>query len=230
MAPLAATSSLFANQSEIAGPRAIAVPAALKGYWELHKRYGKLPWADLIQPTIDLCVNGTVVSPFLATSLIKYRLDIFESETLREIFVNRKTGNVWRQGDRIRRPQLAETLRILSQEGAGSLYSRHGSLLAKLMHDLSLMDSILSTEDFLQYRVRWQTPVESELRGNQKVYTSPLPSTGFLVSFVLKMLDGFQLDDSALSYHRFIETLKFAFAERTKMADPRFEAGVEEVN
>lgn len=50
----------------IKGGLSVAIPGELKGYWELYKKYGKLPWATLIEPTIKLCKEGHIVTPYLA--------------------------------------------------------------------------------------------------------------------------------------------------------------------
>lgn len=67
-APSGATKEMFVNNSAASqtGGLSVAVPGELKGYWELHKKYGKLPWATLVEPTIKLCKEGHIVTPYLA--------------------------------------------------------------------------------------------------------------------------------------------------------------------
>lgn len=67
-APIAATKEMFVNNAaaSVTGGLSVAVPGELKGYWELHKKYGKLPWATLVEPTIKLCKEGHIVTPYLA--------------------------------------------------------------------------------------------------------------------------------------------------------------------
>lgn len=61
-APLASTPSMFENISRVEGISSVAVPGALKGYAEMHKKYGRAPWKTLIQPSINLCRLGYKVS------------------------------------------------------------------------------------------------------------------------------------------------------------------------
>lgn len=65
------------------GGLSVAVPGELRGYWVAHQRYGKLPWEKLVQPTIELCKNGHVVTPFLAKFFKSQEATILNSPTLR---------------------------------------------------------------------------------------------------------------------------------------------------
>lgn len=229
VAPLNAHENMFPNRSVVDGPEAIAVPGAIKGYWEMHQKYGRLPWATLFQPAIELCRTGTVVNPILGPILQMHQKVFEKNGRLGEIFLNPETGKVWRVGDRIRRPQLAETLEILAAEGADSMYHAEGTILKRILSDLSDVGSILSESDFTGYKAQWLEPETITMGSNLKMFTSPLPATGFLVAFTLKVLDGLKMDESALSVHRIIETFKYAFASRTKMGDPQFEDGVQSI-
>ena len=66
VAPSRLDVSLIANDR---GPMSVGVPGLLSGLWESHKAYGKLKWADLFQPAIELCKSGINVSPQLAAAV-----------------------------------------------------------------------------------------------------------------------------------------------------------------
>lgn len=53
----------------------MAVPGELKGYWAAHQRFGRLPWADLIQPTIELCEKGYNISDHQHMSFGKNKIE-----------------------------------------------------------------------------------------------------------------------------------------------------------
>lgn len=75
-APLGATQDMFRNRSSEVGGLAVAVPGELKGYWMAYNKYGgKVAWKELVQPTIDLCRNGILVTEYLA----KVYSDTFET-------------------------------------------------------------------------------------------------------------------------------------------------------
>lgn len=65
------------------GGLSVAVPGELKGYWELHRRYGKLQWSDLFEPTIKLLQRGIYVSGYLANLINVLAVEIISSPTLK---------------------------------------------------------------------------------------------------------------------------------------------------
>lgn len=218
VAPKAADENMFVNETSVQGPKAIAVPGELKGYWELHKRYGKLSWAELVQPSIELCRTGHVVTGYLSR-ILKTREELIKSTpSLREIYVNPATDEVWNQGELIRRPKLGDTLEIIAREGVDTIYN-NGTIAQLLLKDLQEMGSIITLEDFLEYRVRWQSPEVSQLVNNLTMYTSPLPGTGVLVTFIMNILNGLLPDQTVQSFHRITEAFKFAYAKRTDFGD-----------
>lgn len=82
----------------LTGGKAIAVPGELLGYWEAHKKYGKLQWSKLFEPTIRLCREGVVVNDYLAKSLVNKVALIRKEPTMAEILINPKTNSTWTVG------------------------------------------------------------------------------------------------------------------------------------
>lgn len=219
-APLAATEDMYVNQTEVSGVRSIGVPGELKGMWELHQRHGNLPWAQLFQPTIDLCRNGHTVSKFLDSMLTKYRDVVFKTPSLAEVYINPKTNELYRIGDKVKRPKLADTLEVIAREGADTVYG--GKIGEMLIKDIQNFGGILTMEDLRQYEVRWEKPVSAKLNGGYQVFSVPPPASGSLVVFMLNILNGFIDGESHQSYQRIAETFKYAYAKRTELGDPHF--------
>lgn len=69
--------------STYTGGLAVAIPGELKGYWEAHQRFGKLPWSRLVEPTIAVCEEGSIITNYLANLLQQKEEDILASETMR---------------------------------------------------------------------------------------------------------------------------------------------------
>lgn len=229
-APIAATQNAFTNISStnIRPGLFVGVPSELKGLWELHKKYGKLPWNELFAPVIELCREGHDVTEYLARILQIKKREILENESLKEIFVN-SNNDVLNVGDKIKRPKLAETLEKISIHGADMFYE--GEIGKMIVDDVIKEGGVLSEIDLKNYKVRWLSPLVMNLTesGDKLLYTVPLPGSGSILIFILNVLKGFTLKHDILSYHRIIETFKFAFSIRAELGDPEFSTKVAEL-
>lgn len=86
------------------------------------------------------------------------------------------------------------------------------------------------------YSAEWVEPIQVKLKNNLTFYSHPPPGSGVLTAYIMRLLDGqFSADgmadarDDPLTYHRIAEAIKHAFAQRTKLSDPRFHPEVNEV-
>lgn len=79
----------------LTGGLAVAVPGELMGYWEAHKKYGRLPWRELFEPTIKLCETGSRVTQYLAAYLVEKEPMIKNESSLAEILINPNTNKTW---------------------------------------------------------------------------------------------------------------------------------------
>lgn len=67
VAPLAASENMYnGSKSYSGGPLSIGVPGEVKGYWELHRKYGNATWKELIEPAIEICEDGFLMSKHMA--------------------------------------------------------------------------------------------------------------------------------------------------------------------
>jgi gamma-glutamyltranspeptidase/glutathione hydrolase/leukotriene-C4 hydrolase len=227
-APLKATEDMFVGNPKAAleGGLSIAVPGEVKGMWELHQKYGKLPWRELFEPNIELCRNGHEVTPYLARILAWQKQKILDIPSIREVFVDPQTNDTWKAGDRIKRLKLAETLEIVAKEGVDSIYGI-GTVGRNLLDDIKDFGGILTEEDLRSYTVEWGSPAETTLYNGDKLYSMPLPGAGPIIVLIMDLLKNFQLKKDVTSYHRIIEAFKFAYGYRSDFGDPRFVPGVQ---
>lgn len=196
------------------------MPGELKGLWEFHQRYGTLPWRTLIQPTIDLCRKGHYVSKFFSDVLQLLESDIRKDPGLSEVFLNPETNAVWKAGDYVKRLKLAETLEIIAEEGADTLYN-NGTIAKLLVNEMQEMGGIITMEDLNNYFVRWEEPISTTFMNNT-IHTVPLPASGSVLILLMNILNGFLPSTKDITfYQRFVESLKYAYAKRTELADYR---------
>lgn len=218
-APLASHKNMFENVTIVEGIQSVAVPGELKGYGEMYKKYGRVPWKTLIQPTIDLCRSGHLVTEYLRHVLEIKEKQIHNSPSLTEVFVNPKTKNIWNVGDRIKRIKLAETLEIVANEGPDTLYTSNGTIVNALVSEMKELGGIITVDDFVQYTVEWKKPVAATINGKYKVYSTPLPASGSILSLILNILNGYKASMSTDYIHRMTESFKYGYAKRSWLGD-----------
>lgn len=220
-APAAATATMFWNVTSVDGGKAVGIPGELKGYAELHERYGRLEWAELVRPTIELCRNGFPVTQFLAINLQKYRTVIKESNDLGDIFVNPTTQELFREGEIMYRLKLADTLSLIAEQGADVMYTRNGEVGIGLVKDIQRLGGIIDQQDLIDYRVQWKSPVRTSIHLNLTLFSAPLPASGSVLTFIMNFVDGFLPEDgkSLQFYSRLMEAFKFGYAKRTHLGD-----------
>ncbi|CAH1117469.1 unnamed protein product [Phaedon cochleariae] len=226
-APAASSKDMFHGDSNLslAGGLSVAVPGELKGYWWAFQKFGGgVPWKDLFQPTIRMCINGIYVSEFLANVLEEHKEDLYLDPVLREMFFDPSTNETYKEGDSYINHRLARTLQIVAEEGGDTLHN--GSLTRAFVKDIQDHNGIITVEDMKNYRPQWQTPLQASLSGKAQLYTSPLPSSGIILTFIMNLLDQFlDMKDpfSIKNYQRIVESLKFGYARRTQLGDRGFE-------
>lgn len=218
MAPSKAFKDMFGNNT-VQGGKAIAVPGEVKGYWELHKEYGKLEWSRLFKPVIELCRRGHEVSKYLANILRVRKSIITNSPTLSEIYIDPATNDVYKQGDLVKRLKLAVTLEEIADKGAAALYG-NGTLAQRVIESIRREGGIMTIEDLMAYNATWGTPASRTFENNKTLHTFSTPGSGSLVVFIMNVLNKYLPDGPALrSYQRIAETFKYAYAKRTLMGD-----------
>ncbi|XP_003965539.2 glutathione hydrolase 5 proenzyme [Takifugu rubripes] len=208
------------------GSQWIGVPGELRGYEALHRRYGKLSWAKLFEPTIKLARDGIKMPPFL-TELLKEPLikAQVEHSSLCKLFCNANKTALGK-GDTLKFSQLAETLEIVAQKGADAFYT--GKIGQDLIKDIKEAGGTLEMDDLRSFRVREENAWKVSL-GNTHMYIPPPPAGGALLAFILKLMKEFPINATSMEgqqktqmYHYFIEAAKFANGQRRSISDPRF--------
>jgi len=225
MAPRAASRDMFRNASSTIGPLTAGVPGEVRGYWEAKQRYGNpdISWAQLIKPSIDFCKNGIKVTEHAANMLKRSERLILKDPGLRSVFINKKTGKVWRQGDIYTHPKLGKTLQRIADNGADEFYT--GEVAKNLINDMTKDGGIITSDDLANYKVSWEKPVSGKLpnTGGLTVHSSPAPGSGSVMSAILGIAGQYKplpVDvNRVTSWHRFIEACKFSYASRTKLGD-----------
>lgn len=153
----------------------VGVPGELAGLWELHRRYGSLPWASLVEPAIGAAERGFEVSLHLGRALRSSERDLRQDPGLVRQWLSR--GRI-QSGARVNNPLLAITLRRIAQHGLQGLYE--GPVAADLVRTVREAGGSLSHEDLLAYAVKERKPLQVRF-GDVDLLTMPPPSAGGLM-------------------------------------------------
>ncbi|XP_068617139.1 gamma-glutamyltransferase 5a [Brachionichthys hirsutus] len=207
----------------MSGSEWIGVPGELRGYQEAHRLYGRLPWATLFQPTIQLARDGIPV-PYILGRYIPDS-DTNQTQPLKKLFSD-ENGNLLKTGDIVRFEKLADTLEIIAEEGPDAFYT--GRIAEDLIRDIQEAGGTLTMQDLADGHASvmeaWSVPL-----GDYQMYFPPPPAGGVLLGFILSILKGFDLNPAALrgeqkiqTFHRYVEALKFANGFTKHIRDPKF--------
>jgi gamma-glutamyltranspeptidase/glutathione hydrolase len=166
------------------GAAACAVPGALAGLAEAHRRHARLPWAELLAPAVEVAREGVELNA--PQAFLHEILDValrHEEEGRRIYGADRRLET----GDRLVMADLARTLEWLAAEGADGFY--RGELARRISETVRAGGGRITEEDLSHYRVVQRRPVRAGFRGCEFVSNPPPSSGGLLISFALSVLD-----------------------------------------
>ena len=249
-APLKSTPTMYLDSTgninrrlTATGYLAPGVPGTVRGLELAHKKYGKLPWSDLVLPAARLA-DGFVMSQDLARSLNRELGRTRDTARAQSGLTGQTSGPrgmqpypssvaaygkangaEWMAGDTIRLPDLAKSLRAIAEGGADAFYT--GWIADSIAADMARNGGLISKQDLAQYRAVERAPVKGEFRG-YTVYAMPPPSSGGVaIVEMLNVLDRLNVGASARysprSLHLLIEATRRAFLDRARfLGDPDF--------
>lgn len=197
------------------GALSVSVPGTVDGWFEMHKRFGRLDMHSILQPSIDYARNG-----FPVTELIAYYLD--RSAPILSHFPNFSEtympgGRMPAKGEIFRNPMLANTYETIAMEGRGAFYE--GDIAQTIAEFVAENGGFLSYEDLAAHKSSWIEPVSTNYRGYD-VWQLPPNGQGIAVLQILNILEGY--DIGSMNYycpeyiHLFIEAKKLAYEDRAK--------------
>lgn len=216
-APLAASKNMYLDSTgniipakSTLGAFAIGVPGTIAGLFEVHQKFGSLPFSKLIQPAIDLAKKGVIVTKKQAENIEKYRTD-FKVANKNTIFLDKQ----WQQGDTIKYQKLAETLERIRDFGKDEFYK--GKTAELLVNKIQNLGGIISLEDLATYEAKWREPIVFDYR-NHKVISMTLPSSGGIcLAQILKSVEPYDLKELKHNSTAYVQLI--TEAERRAYAD-----------
>lgn len=198
------------------GPLPVSVPGCVDGWFELHKKFGKLPMTEILAPAIAYAENG-----FPVTELIGYYLER-SVPSLGARFPNVLDtygidGKAPKKGSIFKNPYLANTYKRLAEEGRDAFYT--GDIAKTIAGFIQEQGGFLSVKDLKNHRSEWVKPVSTNYRGYD-VWELPPNGQGIAALQMLNIIE--QFDFSTIEYgspehiHIVTEAKKLAFEDRAK--------------
>jgi gamma-glutamyltranspeptidase / glutathione hydrolase len=202
---------------------AVGVPGTVSGLEYAREKFGTMPRAALIDPAIKLADDGFALEQGDVDMLASANGDLKKFPPTAEIFLNK--GQPFATGEKLVQPQLAETLRLIREQGVDGFY--RGKTAAAIVKASQAGGGIISAEDLENYRVRELPPLECDYRGYHVISPPPPGSGGVALCEMLNILEGYPLHElgsgSAEALHDEIEAMRHAFADRNSLlGDPDF--------
>jgi gamma-glutamyltranspeptidase / glutathione hydrolase len=227
-APLSASRNMYLDangkltKDSLEGWRACGVPGSVRGFGLAHQKYGHKPWAELIDPAIQLATGGFPVTFNLSQSLNSgtnnYKL-LSQFPESKRIFLTP------RYGDNLAQPELAATLKGIRDRGPSDFYE--GEIAHQLAAAMEANGGLITLDDLKQYQAVERSPLLGHYRGYE-IVTAPPPSSGGIgILQMLGMLEASGYEKagagSAASIHYVAEAMRRFYADRSEyFGDPDF--------
>ena len=208
----------------ISGLYSAAVPGAVHAYETIANLFATRPLGDLLQPAIEIAGQGFILPETTAGVIAGTAHVLGQFPTSALIFM--PGGRSLQAGDRLRNPDLAESLRLIASGGSKAFYEGDISRrIADFYRASGNSDSGLTEAEFADHETEVYAPISTDYRGYQVHQTRPV-SQGLIVLEELNLLEGFDLRmlgrNTTQTLHIMIETKKLAFADRLRYCgDPR---------
>ena len=187
------------------GPASAGVPGAVAAWCEAHARFGRLPLASVLAPSVELASRGFPVSAGLTSALARRRARLRAGSSGWSV-LGAVTGSILRQ------PELALTLEAICSEGAAGFYT--GSVARATVEAVSTPDGRgIRPEDLAGYSVAAEAPLTGTY-GRARVTVVPPPSQALLAVLALQALEGAPLPGTPDGEHAAIEAIKEVFELR----------------
>jgi len=206
------------------GCSAAGVPGTVDGMVEIHKRFGSMPFKELVQPAIDLAYRGVALTEREANGLNTFReslLRLNRSST----YLIREDGKLWQKGDTLKNALLAKTLERIRDNGRAGFYE--GITAELIIDEMKVGGGFINDIDLKNYKSIWRDPVVGFYKG-YKIISMPPPSSGGIALLqLLGMVESFDIAGYGFNQSKTIQVMveaeKRVYADRSKyLGDPDF--------
>ena len=226
-APAAATRTMFlgadgepVRERSLVGTLAAGVPGSPAGLFELHRRFGRLPWPQVVAPAARLARDGFTVTPRLAEEIGEDRALLTRFSATAAVWL--PGGEPPRAGAVMKLPALAATLAAYAEQGPAAITAGHRA--EAIAASVRSLGGVMTAADLAAYAPVWREPIRFSVAGWETA-SMPLPSSGGIIlaqsTAMLARLGWAKAPrGSAERAHLLAEVLRRAYADRYLLGDP----------
>ncbi|MFW0715742.1 gamma-glutamyltransferase [Pedobacter sp. N23S346] len=229
-APAAASRDMYLDSvgnpvvdKSLYGHLAAGVPGAVDGMVQAHQKYGKLTWAEVLKPAIDLAQNGFKITKRQAAELNGLHQKFMAFNPDGTALVNLES--TWKENDLLIQNELANTLKLVQEKGRSGFYE--GVVADAIVAEMQRGRGLITKEDLKSYHSAWRKPIIGDYRGYKIITMPPTSSGGIALVQLLKSVEPFPLKkwgyntDSTVQV--IVEAERRVYADRaTHLGDPDF--------
>ncbi|HEY0743641.1 MAG TPA: gamma-glutamyltransferase [Chryseosolibacter sp.] len=228
-APAAATTTMYLDSTgnvisglSEKGHKSVGVPGSVAGMFESHSKYGSLPWRDLVQPAVDLALNGFTLTKEQAESFTEIQGKLKQYSTVSPDFLIRES---WKENDSIKWTDLGHTLERIRDNGLAGFYQ--GKTADDIVAEMQRGSGLITHEDLKNYKPVWRTPIVGKYKDYKVISMAPPSSGGIALLQLLKSIEQFPVSEYGHNSVRYIHLLTEAerrvYADRAAyLGDPDF--------
>lgn len=178
-APLAARPDAYRTLGGVPedGPLAVTIPGCVDGWWQLHRRHGRLPWKRLLEPARTYAGDGFPASRALGQAIAAGRARVYPADFFKRTFGHVDEGG----GQKVVQPELARTLAAIRDGGADGFYTE--DVARDCLAALNGRGATFTAEEW-RGPARWVAPLSVSFAG-YRVWTQPPPTQGFVLPLAL---------------------------------------------
>jgi gamma-glutamyltranspeptidase / glutathione hydrolase len=237
MAPASASAEMYLDEHGLVkrglsekGHQSVGVPGSVSGMAEAHAKLGTMEWRDLVQPAIDLALNGFTLTREQAKAFTDVQDTLRRYNTVLPEFLLRPE---WREGDSIYWKDLGHTLERIRDQGVAGFYE--GKTADDIVAEMKRGTGLITHDDLKKYKPVWRAPVTANYKEYKIISMAPPSSGGIALIQLLKSVEEFPLaawgHNSVRSAHLITEAERRVYADRAAyLGDPDyFKVPVEEL-
>lgn len=227
-APAAAHKDMFLDADKqviknlsLIGHKASGVPGTVMGLWLAHKKFGSLPWQDLVAPAIHYAETGFTV----AENQYQYRADLLQQLEGKTNFA--QYFGAMKAGENFKQPELADTLKRIAAQGPDDFY--RGKTAQLLVAEMHRGNGLITMEDLAAYRAGWREALVTPWQDKQLISAPPPSSGGIALAQLLGLKQRRSSDFTGVTHnssqyvHLIAELEKRVYADRAEyLGDPGF--------